>query len=452
MKTSCGKIEHSSAEIVEILAKSFSENTSTSKLPLQFTSQQCTGNYNFDTGMSHETYNAPFTMQELKRAIKHTKNSAPGPDLVHIQMLKNMDYENLTQVLKLYNNIWKTHCIPNSWKEAIVVPILKPGKTPQEPNNYRPIALTSVLCKTMEKMVTQRLMNYLEANNKVDPNQSGFRKNHSTIDQLIKLQQEILDGFTQKQYIVCVFFDFEKAFDRISKKPIMKALQALNLNGNLPLFAEDFLQNRTFKVRLNGYLSTSHVQEIGTPQGAVISPPLFLATLFDIQAQIKKPVCYSLFADDLAMYIRSSSLAYIEKILQKTINELEKWASSKGLQFSPDKTKLINFHRKQNSPPPINITLYGQQIQNVTTHKFLGLHFDQQLTWKIHLQHTKKKSTISLNLLKKISGTKWGADRKSMLRIYSSHVQSIFDYGAIIYSTASKTDLNKLNSVQNQAL
>ncbi|GFO35548.1 LINE-1 reverse transcriptase homolog [Plakobranchus ocellatus] len=123
-------------------------------------------------------------MSELKNSIVKSNESAAGPDGVYYKFLPESCLHTL---LKLFNNIWTTGDIPPSWREASVVPIPKPGKDPSDPSNYRPIALTSSLCKTLERMVNDRLVHVLESRNLLSNAQCGFRKDHSTLDHLEKV-------------------------------------------------------------------------------------------------------------------------------------------------------------------------------------------------------------------------------------------------------------------------
>ena len=109
--------------------------------------------------------------------------------------------------------MWETRKFPESWELATIIPIPKPGKDHTEPNNYRPIALTSCLCKTLERMINARLVRYLEINNLISPVQSGFRSERSTNDNLVRLETFIRDAFVKKEHVVAVFFDLEKAYD-----------------------------------------------------------------------------------------------------------------------------------------------------------------------------------------------------------------------------------------------
>ncbi|GFU41981.1 putative RNA-directed DNA polymerase from transposon X-element [Trichonephila clavipes] len=110
--------------------------------------------------------------------------------------------------------VWKEHCFPSSWREATVIPILKPGKVATDPLSYRPIALTSCFCKTFERMVNTRLVYVLEKEKCVSPLQSGFRKGRFTLDNLVFLESQIRDAFVRRNHLVSLFFDIEKAYDR----------------------------------------------------------------------------------------------------------------------------------------------------------------------------------------------------------------------------------------------
>ncbi|GFO13577.1 RNA-directed DNA polymerase from mobile element jockey [Plakobranchus ocellatus] len=107
---------------------------------------------------------------------------------MYYQFLRHLPEPYLHILLKLFSNIWTTGDIPPSWREASVVPIPKPGKHPSDPSNYRPIALTSCLCKTLERMVNDRLVQVLESRNLLSKLQCCFRKDHSTLDHLVRLE------------------------------------------------------------------------------------------------------------------------------------------------------------------------------------------------------------------------------------------------------------------------
>lgn len=216
-------------------------------------------------------------------------------------MFKNMKQKSKQITLSLLNHIWKKHKIPSSWKHAIICPILKTGKNPTLPLSYRPIALTSHLCKIMERMVNNRLIWILETYKLININQSGFRKNRCTLDQLIRLENEIKKSKLNKETLITVFIDFEKAFDMLWKDAVLLKLKQLNINGNLYGWIKDYLSNRSIQVKADGTLSDIVNIENGTPQGSSISPTLFNLAINDISLCLKH--CQmSQFADDGALW------------------------------------------------------------------------------------------------------------------------------------------------------
>ena len=124
-------------------------------------------------------------------------------------------------------------------------------------------------------MINTRLTWYLESNGLITPLQSGFRKGRNTLDQLVRLETYIREAFVNKEHLVAVFFDMEKAYDTTWRYGIMKDLQEMNLRGRLPLFVKNFLKDRSFNVRLGTTISEEHEQDMGVPQGSILSVTLF---------------------------------------------------------------------------------------------------------------------------------------------------------------------------------
>jgi len=122
-------------------------------------------------------------------------------------MLKHLSSEALNTLLESLNNIWVSDNFPDSWRTSTVIPVPKPGKDKSDPSSYHPIALTSSICKVMERMINSRLVWYLERHKLITPVQCGFRKQRSTTDHLVRLEAFVRESFIQRQYTVAVFFD-----------------------------------------------------------------------------------------------------------------------------------------------------------------------------------------------------------------------------------------------------
>ncbi|GBN35015.1 hypothetical protein AVEN_183831-1 [Araneus ventricosus] len=126
-------------------------------------------------------------------------------------MITHLSESSLINILRLFNRIWREHRFPISWRRALIIPIAKPGKDPQDPINYRPIALTSCLCKILERMVNARLVYILETNKWLSPFQSGFRRGRSTLDNILRLETTIREAFVSKKHLISIMFDMEKS-------------------------------------------------------------------------------------------------------------------------------------------------------------------------------------------------------------------------------------------------
>ena len=302
-----------------------------------------------------------------------------GPDEIHYQMLKHLPENSLETLLNIFNYIWTTGQFPEDWTLATIIPIPKPGKDPAEPNNYRPIVLTSCLCKTLERMINKRLTWFLESNTHISWLQSGFRSDRSTTDNLVRLETFICDAFVKKEHRVAVFFDLEKAYDTTWRYGILKDIHKLGLRGSLFTFIENFLADRAMQVRVGSSLSDYYDQEQGVPQGGVLSTTLFSIKINDIVKCLGNLTDCSLYVDDFCICYRSKSMATIERQLQQNFNKIENWATSNGFKFSKSKTQCVHFCqlRKQHDDPVLH--LYGSPIPVVEESKFLGILFDRKL-------------------------------------------------------------------------
>ena len=226
------KILYNNSEIAEALADAFCKVSSTENYSAEFRLHKAAVEKDFNKYLDHTTpdvdreLNFPFSLFELENAIAATKR--------------------------------------------IIIPLLKQGKSPNELASYRPIALTSAACKVMERMVTSRLVWYLEKQKILNKCQSGFRKHRCTVDHIIRLQDTINKYIHNKGHTLGVFLDFEKAYDMMWRDGLFIKLYNLGIRGNMFNFIKDFLNDRTMQVRVGDVLSSIKIIENGTAQGSVI--------------------------------------------------------------------------------------------------------------------------------------------------------------------------------------
>ena len=441
-------------DISNTLAKTFANNSSADHYSPIFNQHKTHAELeplDFTSPIQYQ-YNKHFSLRELEKALSSSKNTSVGPDEIHYEILCNLPVLGHQILLSIFNVIWDNGSFPQSWRKAIIIPISKPGKDPIDPNNYRPIALTSCVCKIMERMVNNRLTWYLEHNQIYNKYQCGFRKGRSTIDHLVRLETLIREAFVNKQHLVTVFFDLEKAYDTTWKYGIMKDLHSMGLRGHLPTFIHNFLADRTFQVRLGTILSNAYNQEMGVPQGSILSVTLFNIKINSITNCLGPNIGCSLYVDDFLICYRSTYMPTIERQLQSCLNRLQLWCDTNGFKFSTSKTVCMHFCqlRKPHSDP--SLKLNNKEIPIVKQFKFLGLIFDSKLSFIPHLKYLKTKCSKAINILKVTGHYDWGADLKTLLALYKSLIKSKLDYGSIVYGSARSSYTKILEPIQNQAL
>ena len=391
------------------------------------------------------------TLFELKCALINTSNTAPGQDEVCYIMLKHVSDEVLKKVVEVFNRIWSEGKVPDVWKHSLVIPIAKPGKDPSKAASYRPIALTSNMCKLMERILVNRLTYFMESKGLFAGYQSGFRKGRSTLDAMIRLETDIRKALAMKEVLVAVFFDIEKAYDMLWKEGLMIQLKKLGVGGRLFNWILSFLFGRTIQVRVGADVSTVTEVQNGTPQGSVISPVLFNIMVNEVFRRVSPDIEVSLYADDGALWRRGRNINFIVSKIQQAIEAVVGWAGDWGFRFSVAKT-YCEFFTKRTVADNVKLYMYGEPLERVEVARYLGLWFDRRLTWKAHIDKLETKCKRVLNVMRCLTGMEWGASRSSLMTLYYALLRSAIDYGSFVYGSASDSRLMKLERIQSRAL
>ena len=399
---------------------------------------------------SYQKYNRKITQNEMENALMSLKPTSPGMDMIHNNFLKNLTNEYKLFLLNLFNNIFDTGTIPQSWKMALIIPIPKPEKNLTLPESYRPISLLSGLGKLLEKILCKRLNHFIEQNGGFSFTQGGFRKRMCTLDQLARLEFNIRKTMLDKQICMVIFVDLSQAYDRVWHAGLLYKLQKVGIKGKLLKYVREYLYHRNFKVYFDGEYSKSHKISSGVPQGSILSPLLFNIMMNDIPRL--ENVNLMEYADDITFYSSNTDLVELKLNMQNQLEKLGEWIKKWGLKLNISKTKAMIFTNKRNIfPPPIIFN--GEHIKFVPTHMYLGVIFDApKLTWKNQIEFLKSSSLSRINIMKTLSAKQWGADKLTLTKIYKSLVRSRFDYGSIFYGTASDIHLSKLDKLQNICL
>ena len=302
-----------------------------------------------------EPYNQPFSIDELRTALGKAHDTAPDPDQIHYQILKYLPEASLQCLLKVFNNILGNWRVSPFLERSNHHTHCQARKDSKDPNNYRPIALTSCVCKTMEQMINDRLVWYLESSSLIVEAQSGFRKTRSTMDHLVRFETFVREGFLNREHVVSIFFDLEKAYDTTLKYGIMKNLHDMGHGTFTPFYP-------IFFIRVGTSLSDFYDQEMGVPQGSILSVTLFIVKINSIPSCVRNGVDKSLFVDDFDVSYRSKHMHAIERQLKLHLNKIEDWADSNGFKFSQSKTVCVHFCQRR-SQQNNRITFFELRIK-----------------------------------------------------------------------------------------
>ena len=442
-------------EIANILANHFQEISSEKLKSKDFITYKTTQRINLaekiDLNNDNENYNKVLTLKELENALRNIKNTAPGEDNITYAMIESLNAENKLKILRLFNDIWTKGVIPQQWKNSIIIPILKNGKNKQDKNSYRPISLTSVLSKIMEKLIKERLIFKLDAESKLYNNQTGFKKDHNTYDSILKLESAIKRNLLENNFTVAIFLDLEKAYDSVYIDGLKLKLEKLNIKGRLLKYLYNFLTNRTFKVRYKENFSAVKNIEYGLPQGTILSPHLFNIMTIDLLEILKENA--TMYADDLCIWESDKDVNIAINKLQTKLDTTIEWMNKNGFKISKTKTKYIIFTHKRKYKLHKGITIGIEKIEQVNHYKYLGLILDQKLDWNRHIQYIKNRCKNKMTILKYISHRKWGTNKHLIIKVYETIVRSIIDYGIFIYyPSLNNTNKLILNRIQYEAI
>ena len=151
---------------------------------------------------------------------------------MHPRLLKETILNLAIPLNIIFRSSLQTRTLPDAWTRSTVVPIYKKGSR-YDPLNYRPVALTSVACKVMERVLVATLWEYIGENNLISDEQFGFRTAHSTTDQLLLTYNDVTAALDTGMITDLVFFDFSKAFDRVSHGILIDKLLMIGITGSM---------------------------------------------------------------------------------------------------------------------------------------------------------------------------------------------------------------------------
>lgn len=346
----------------------------------------CAGHVLGDDEM--QLLNAQITTAEILNCVKNMSNGkAPGVDGVVTEMIKCSASITVPYLKHLYNKVLTTGIFPKEWCQAVLSPLHKKG-IKSDPNNYRGIALLSVLGKIFTKIINNRLVTWMEQCTLQREEQAGFRKGYRTVDNIFILQSLIQKYCSRKggRFYV-VFVDFSKAFDTVPHSLLFYQLMKKGVHGKVLNVLRSMYSSLESCVRTPGGITEFFKCSIGTRQGCMLSPCLFSLYVGELISMIDGAGCRGTFVNG---DIEIASLLFADDVvvgadtvgrLQKLIDVISAFSSKWNLAVSLPKTKVVVF--RNGGPLRHNEKWFynGTQLEVASCYKYLGSLFTPKLIW-----------------------------------------------------------------------
>lgn len=403
----------------------------------------------------------PISDNDLIMEINSLKNGAAGGgDDVAVNMVKRNHRYLLTPLKHLVNGVFGCGVFPAVFKNSIVIPVYKSGSK-TEINNYRPIALTSTISKIIEKCIKLRLCNFLETENLLSNAQFGFRRGRNTEDAIAEVTDFIVSGFNEGLKTLAVFLDLSKAFDTVKHHILLEKLKNYGIRGSAQNLFRTYLENRTQVVKIGNSASSARRVECGVPQGTVLGPILFLIYVNSLTSVdiVSKILC---FADDTVLLIRDRTWQDAFDGCERTMSKIKQWLDSNLLTLNTEKTSFLAFSKTARGLPDRNsIKLHKfdcrfddtcdceLEIMRKDNVKYLGVYFDQCMTWHNHVQYVNQKLR---NLLFRFYELREVVAQKTLKVYYQALVESVINYGITAWGAACDSVLQPLIITQKYIL
>ena len=337
-------------------------------------------------------------LDELETCINSLKDSSSGWDMFTTKIIKKSISNIRFPLLHVINLSFSSGVFPSELKVARVIPLFKSGLSTLF-SNYRPVSVLPAISKIFERLLYNRLLQFINDNNVLYKFQFGFRKAHSPNLALILLVDKISRALEDGDYVLGLFLDFSKAFDTVNHDILFTKLEFYGVRG-LPLsLFKSYLNGRQQYVEYNGVSSTRSNIVCGVPQGSILGPLLFLLYINDL-AHASDKIFSILFADDSNLFLSGKDPNQLIRTMNEELVHIVKWLQVNKLSINLKKTHFMIFRkRKVKLILKDKIIINDVNISQVEKTKFLGVIIDHNLTFINHMKFTKGKIAKSVGIL-----------------------------------------------------
>ena len=371
-------------------------------------------------------------------------NKACGSDKIPATLLKCCADEIAPMLTFIFQQSLDTSTVPEDWKIALITPVFKKGKR-TNPENYRPVSLTSICCKINEHIIVSQTMNHLENNNILVDYQHGFRRRRSCESQLLITSHDLATILNKHSQADVAVLDFAKAFDKVPHQRLIRKLQFYNLEPKVVGWIQAFLSNRSQSVVVDGHTSTSAPVLSGVPQGTVLGPLLFLLFINDIATNVTSSI--RLFADDCLLYRETNKKEECE-ILQQDLDKLVSWSKTWGMAFNVNKCNIVSITNMKKNKQRYSYQMDGQPIKSIENTPYLGVNINSKLQWQ---QHINNISSAANRMLGFLSRTMRRCPQNLKESTYKAMVRPKLEYCSSIWDPHQQKYVAKLEMVQRRA-
>lgn len=383
----------------------------------------------------------------LNQILKMQNNKSAGLDQINVRLLK-LAGPFVSRCLSYICNLSLNKSdFPDEWKKAKVTPIFKSGDR-MVVGNYRPISVLSIVSKILERAVHDQLYMYLTNAGLLSNAQSGFRTNHSTSTTLLDVQDFILRNMDDGYATGVIFLDLKKAFDTVNHDILISKLKKYGIDDNEIIWFKSYLSNRFQTVTVNSTLSDLQNVNIGIPQGSILGPLLFIIFVNCLPYTVDYNCKTVMYADDTSLMCKAKNVVDLQMQLESCLSRIDKWFKANKLTLNVDKTKCMIFGTKHVLKRFNEMELFYDNIiiEKVSEFKYLGVKFDNNLSWSAHVDHLCKTISKRIGIIRRI---KYFIPQHTIVMLSNALVLPHFDYASTVWTNFSSENHKKLQVLHN---
>ena len=377
-------------------------------------------------------------------------NKAAGPDGIDSRTMKECAKELAPLLYQIYRKSLDTAEVPAQWKEANVVPIHKTGSKAIMAN-YRPVALTPIMCKVFEKILCAIIMAFLTLHNLISEQQHGFVRGRSCQTNILLCLEKWTEIVDNGNSVDVAYFDYAKAFDKVSHRLLLIKLKGYGIDGRLLAWLTNYLKDRRQRVVVGDAKSTWLEVVSGTTQGTVLGFLLFLMFINDLPEKCgpDNEAQVMILADDTKtfqeIHKEEGLQASDQKALQERINYISDWADEWKMEINPSKSKIMHVGKEN---PGLPYFINGNEIAMVEVEKDIGFWISNDLFTATHVLKARNKALAEIARIKRNFSY---IDKRAFCVLYNQRVRPHLDYGMAACPPNSSADSKLLEAVQSKA-